>query len=255
MLATQGDGEGWRRKYVTGDVWPPNSPSDDIPTRSTWPASTRGKVISRREGLDRRVVVLHPPFCSRAGHFYTAPLVLPKLCLKSVKCGGHCWFRTNIMPQDRHPSQDAFDINLLDSQVLDTPDALQTVLRAVEAVCHRGDPETTTMVATLNSRSHILEYIISGTSRVLIGSCEPPAPIILPTSTGRRGVRKALEMDNYRVPHVRNAKNDGYHEHAAPPETLILVAVRGVSIRCRCTPRPPRILEKGGTLVRCSEES
>ena len=68
------------------------------------------------------------------------------------------------MPQERDSSQDAFDINVFSPRALDTPDGLQTALGAVEAICRRGDPEISRMVATLNSRSHILEYIISGMS-------------------------------------------------------------------------------------------
>ena len=67
-----------------------------------------------------------------------------------------------------HSSQHAFDINILDAQALDTPDGLATALRAIEAVCHRGDPEIVGMVEALNSRPFILEYIISGTLRVPI---------------------------------------------------------------------------------------
>lgn len=69
------------------------------------------------------------------------------------------------MPPDRYSSQDAFDVNTLDPQALDTPDGLVTALRAIEAVCHRGDPEIVEIVTALNSRPHILEYIISGTLR------------------------------------------------------------------------------------------
>ena len=85
------------------------------------------------------------------------------------------------MPPDRFSPPNAFNINLLDSEALGTPDGLQTALRAIEAVCHQGGPETTTVVEALNDRSHILEYIISGTSpRVLICSYEFPMPIISP---------------------------------------------------------------------------
>jgi len=168
------------RKYVTDDAY--SHLTHDIPTtgRSTRPASTRGKAMSKREGLDR-VLSFYTRFnlcSSRVGRFYTAPL-LPKLCPKSVKCGGHCWFCTNIMPQDRYSSQDAFNINLLDSQALDTPDGLRTALRAIEEACYRGDPEIATMVVALNSRSHILEYIITGMSCAQ-SSYELPVPIFCP---------------------------------------------------------------------------
>jgi len=75
------------------------------------------------------------------------------------------------MPPDRFSPPDAFNINLFNSEALGTPDGLQAAIRAIEAVCHRGDPETATVVEALNNHSHILEYIISGTSsRVLICS-------------------------------------------------------------------------------------
>lgn len=66
------------------------------------------------------------------------------------------------MLPDLSSSQDTFDIDLLDPQVLDTPDGRAAALRVIEAVCHRGDPEIAGMVEVLNSRSYILEYIISG---------------------------------------------------------------------------------------------
>jgi len=70
------------------------------------------------------------------------------------------------MPPDRYLSQDAFDMDMLDPQALDTPDGLATALRTIEAACHRGDHEIAEVVEALNSRSYILEYIISGRLRV-----------------------------------------------------------------------------------------
>ena len=88
------------------------------------------------------------------------------------------------MPPERCSSQEAFDTNLLDTQVLDGPNGLQTALRTFEAACYRGDPEIAGIVTVLNSRSHILEYTISGMLRISIGPCELPIPIILPFSVG-----------------------------------------------------------------------
>ena len=82
------------------------------------------------------------------------------------------------MPPDPHSSRDPFDMDILDPQVLDTPDGLTTALGAIEAVCNRGDPEIAEMIATLNSRPYILEYIISGTLRIPIGPYASPALII-----------------------------------------------------------------------------
>lgn len=60
---------------------------------------------------------------------------------------------------------------MLDPQTLDTPDGLSAALHAIEAACHRGEPDITTVVAVLDSRPFVLEYIISGTLRVAIDPC------------------------------------------------------------------------------------
>jgi hypothetical protein len=186
------------------------------------------------EGFDRESS-LHTHFDlprgSRAGNSYIAPL-LPKLCLKPEKCGGHSWFRTNIMPPDNRSPQDAFNINILDPQALDTPGGLQNALRTIEAVCYQGDPEITRMVEALSDRSYILEYIISGALRMPIGLCTLPTLIISPSSVGGRGICEALKLDDYTVSQFRNARSDRCHGRAAPTEILIFVAIRGVSIRC-----------------------
>ena len=67
------------------------------------------------------------------------------------------------MPPNRHSSQDTFYIRTLDPQVLGAPGGLDAALRAIEATCHRGDPEIAGVVAALNGHSYILEYIVSGT--------------------------------------------------------------------------------------------
>ena len=171
----------------------------------------------------------------------------------SEKCGGHSWFRTNNMPPDRYSSQDALDITM---QALDAPGGLGTALSAIEAVCHRGDPDIAEMVALLNGHSHILEYIISGTlPPVSIGPYVLPVLTISPSSNERGSIRETLEVDSHRVPHAHNAEYDGYNEHATPPEVLIFIAIHRVSIRRQCATKPPSILEEGGTLVRCPEES
>ena len=150
------------------------------------------------------------------------------------------------MPPDSHSSQDAaFDINIIGPQALDTPGGLQNALRTIETICYRGDPEISRMVEALNGRSYILEYIISGTLRMPVGPCTFPALIVSPSSIGGRGVHQVLKVDNCRVPRIHNITNDGRHWHATPPEILNFVAIRGVSICCRCTPQPPRIPEKG----------
>lgn len=72
------------------------------------------------------------------------------------------------MPPNRlSPQSNAFDIHMLDSHRLETSDGLEAALRLIEEACNRGDHEIGGVVATLNSRPYALEYIISGTSRVL----------------------------------------------------------------------------------------
>jgi len=139
------------------------------------------------------------------------------------------------MPPDRHSSRDAFYIDMLDPGVLDTPDGLNTTLRAIEAVCYRGsDFKIVEMVAALDSRPYLLEYIVSSMLRV---SAPTPrlllALIILPSSAWGRGLRETLGVDTYRISQIYNAKRDRHHEYASPPEIIILIAIHGISIRCR----------------------
>ena len=155
------------------------------------------------------------------------------------------------MPPGRYSSQGAFDIEMLNPQVLYTPNGLQTALRAIEAVCYRGDPKIAGMVEALSGHSYLLEYIISGVLRMPVG---PPALISLLSSVGGGGVRKALRVDNYGISHIHRAKYER-NEYAAPPEIFIFTAIRKVSIHYRCTPQPPCIPEKDGTLVQYPKES
>ena len=80
------------------------------------------------------------------------------------------------MPPDRSPSHYTFDLNMLDPRVLNTPDGHNAALRAIERVCYRGEFEIEATVSALMSRSHILEYIFSGTLRALICTCASPTP-------------------------------------------------------------------------------
>jgi hypothetical protein len=93
---------------------------------------------------------------------------IAKTALKARKCGGHSWFCTSTMPPDRYSSQDAFNVDMLDPRVLNAPDGLVAVVRAFGAVCHRDHADIAEMVAALNGRSYILEYIISGTLHALV---------------------------------------------------------------------------------------
>ena len=158
------------------------------------------------------------------------------------------------MPPYRYSSQDMFDIEILNPRALQASDGLQTALRAIEAVCYLGDPEIAGMVETLNSRSYLLEYIISGTLRMPVGPCASPALIVSFSSFWGGGIRKVLKLDTYGIPHIRGTKCER-HEYAAPPQIFIFVVICEVSIHCRCTPKPPCIREKGGTLIQHFKES
>lgn len=156
------------------------------------------------------------------------------------------------MPPDSHSSHCAFDIGMLDPRVLDTPDELYAALRAIEGVCHRSGPEIARIVSALISRPYILEYIISGTLHALVvGYRALPVPIISFSSGGRTCVRETLGVGAFGVPHTYNSQHDGYYEYEASPETFRFAVVRGVPVLSRYSLRPPHILDKGGTLIRC----
>jgi len=113
------------------------------------------------------------------------------------------------MLPDSHPSQNAFNINVLDAQALDTPDGLATALRTIQAVCHRGGSEIAGMVSELDSRPYLLEYIISGALRLPVGPCALLALIALPSSAREGGTQEALKVDSRGVPHICNIGRDG----------------------------------------------
>ena len=167
---------------------------------------------------------------------------------KTKKCGGHASFPTSIMPPDRYSSREPFDIDLLYSRALHP-----TTLRAIEKVCYRSDPEIAEIIAALDDRRYLLEYIISGT--LSISFCASPTLIALRSSAGGGRIPEAPNVDTYRISHISNAKSYGHHEYAAPRQVIIFVAFCGVSIRFRCTPQPPRTSKKGGTFFQCSQGS
>lgn len=70
------------------------------------------------------------------------------------------------MSPDHRSSKQTFDLSLFGAEALDSPSGLETALRSVEGVCFQDDPAIVGMIVTLNSRSHVLEYIFSGTLRV-----------------------------------------------------------------------------------------
>jgi hypothetical protein len=92
------------------------------------------------------------------------------------------------MPPDRRSSEQTFDISLLDVGALGSPGGLKTALRSIESVCFQADPAIAGMVMALSSRSHVLEYIFSGTLHMPGVACEFPGLIILLPSVGQEGV-------------------------------------------------------------------
>ena len=94
------------------------------------------------------------------------------------------------MPPDLRSS--TLDISLLDVRVLDSPGGLETALRSIESMCFQTDPAIAGMVMTLSSRSHVLEYIFSGTLRVLAAACQFPGSTVFFPSVRRKGIREAV---------------------------------------------------------------
>ena len=90
-------------------------------------------------------------------------LLLSKLYSKSVKCGGHSWFRTSTMPLNRISTQRTFNTSLLEPDALVAPGGFQAALDSIERVCYHDDDSITEMIVGLSDRPHTLEYIFSGT--------------------------------------------------------------------------------------------
>jgi len=68
------------------------------------------------------------------------------------------------MPRNRAPSRQGFNTNLLDPDVLVTPNGLQAVLSLIKAACSLDDSSIREAIVGLDSRPHVLEYIFSSTS-------------------------------------------------------------------------------------------
>ena len=132
------------------------------------------------------------------------------------------------MPPDRYPSQDAFDIEMLNPQTLYGSDGLAAALRKIEPVCYRGDPEATGMIEALSSRPYLLEYIISGVLNASVRLCTSPTLIILSSSVGGGRICDVIKVDNRKLSHVRRAKHE-HHEHADPSTIFIFATVRRAS--------------------------
>jgi len=76
------------------------------------------------------------------------------------------------MPPDLRSSKLAFGISLFNVEALDSPGGLKTALLSIESVCFQDDPAIAGMVMTLSGRSHVMEYIFSGTLCVPTAVCE-----------------------------------------------------------------------------------
>lgn len=72
------------------------------------------------------------------------------------------------MPPDPHSSEQASYVGLFDGESSDFPGGLETTLRSIERLCLQTDPAIAAIVSTLDSRSHILEYIFSGVCRICL---------------------------------------------------------------------------------------
>jgi len=81
------------------------------------------------------------------------------------------------MPPDHRSPEQAFDISLLDVGALGSPSGLEIALRSIESACFQADTAIAGMVMGLSSRSHVLEYVFSGTLRVHATAYEFPGPI------------------------------------------------------------------------------
>ena len=88
------------------------------------------------------------------------------------------------MPPDIHSSTDAFLTSTLDPEALTSQEGVGNALRIIETLCHQGDPEVARVVASLNSRSHLFEYIFSGKLSVLVGHCVPDINFCFPVLEG-----------------------------------------------------------------------
>ncbi|KAF9650756.1 hypothetical protein BDM02DRAFT_3267781 [Thelephora ganbajun] len=65
------------------------------------------------------------------------------------------------MPPNRTSTQQNFNTDLPEREALVAPGGLPTALDWVERVCYHGDSSIMEMIVKLNSRPHILEYILS----------------------------------------------------------------------------------------------
>lgn len=72
------------------------------------------------------------------------------------------------MPQKRNPPEHIFDSDILEPGALVAPGGLRTALDAVQRVCYRDDASIAEMVERLGRRPNVLEYVLSGASRVSV---------------------------------------------------------------------------------------
>jgi len=70
----------------------------------------------------------------------------------------------NTMPPKRTSSHRTFNTSLLEPRALVSSGGLQVALRSIKTVCNDDDSSVMEVIVELNSRPHVLEYILSSTS-------------------------------------------------------------------------------------------
>lgn len=153
------------------------------------------------------------------------------------------------MSPDLHSPNQAFDISLLDVETLNSPGGLENALRSIENMCLQAEPAMAGMVLTLSSRSHVLEYIFSGTLRVPVVSYHCARRVILFASVGREGIRDTVQLDRLRFPDTDDPRYHKFAQHETPPTPFRFPAICRVPVRCRRSSRTRGVLEEGRTLI------
>lgn len=70
------------------------------------------------------------------------------------------------MPPKRTSSHRTFNTSLLEPKALVSSDGLQAALGSIKAACYNDDSSIMEVIVELNNRPHVLEYILSSTSRM-----------------------------------------------------------------------------------------
>jgi len=69
------------------------------------------------------------------------------------------------MPPKRTSSHRTFNTSLLEPKALVSLGGLQAALGSVKTACYNDDSSIMEVIVELNSRPHVLEYILSSTSQ------------------------------------------------------------------------------------------